>query len=890
VPAIKTAVDADLALDRRARIVWADDNADMRDYVRCLLTPRHDVIAVSDGIAALDAARASIPDLVLSDVMMPGLDGFGLLRALRADDRTRAAPVILLSARAGAEATLEGLDAEADDYLAKPFSSRELLARVRTHLELSKLRRDFASRASQRRLHALVQHSADLISIVDGDALVTYITPTIETILGYKTYEMVGRRLRDHVHPTDQPIAATVFAQLRQRPGGVARGVYRMRHKDGTWRWMESTAVNMLLDPDVAGIVVNQRDVTEQRRIEEQARHSQKLDAIGQLAGGVAHDFNNMLSVILGECDLIDPDRFSPSEIRRELTEIQGAATRAASFTRQLLAFSRRQVLEPRVVDLNEHIRSIAMMLRRVIGESVRLVEDLAHTLDRTLVDPAQIEQVVVNLAVNARDAMPNGGVLTIETRNVTLDESYTREHPDVTPGDYVALIVTDTGVGMDAATQARIFEPFFTTKDRGRGTGLGLAMAHGVVRQSGGHIWVYSEMGRGATFRLYFPSTIDATPQAAGSIERVAAPRGAETLLVVEDDDALRRISVRVLSANGYRVLDASGSEEALPVAAAHPDIALVLTDVIMSGLNGRALVEQLRRTSPHLKAIFTWGTPTTPSRDMVCSIPACTSSRSPRLRRYCFGSSATSSMARPSGPSLTEPPSRHATGSSQRERQMGPTGRSVERARTGQRGRPHEHPIGGLLLDRSEIVDERLDPCRHRGDVAALHRLRERVAPDRHLRTAVRVQHLTAVDDLVDPLRGEHTVVALRDLREVCRRHFQERRNRAIAARRRSVTARAIGLEQRVARLHPRGRLPVGRAGSHQHPRTDDDHYADGPRSSAVHAATPLPRWSTACMLRAGVGMGGVGLEGRSPFTTDSAPSARPCWRCTGHRRGRG
>jgi two-component system, cell cycle sensor histidine kinase and response regulator CckA len=350
-------------------------------------------------------------------------------------------------------------------------------------------------------------------------------------------------------------------------------------------------------------------DITEQKlatdKLQDQLRQAQKMEAIGRLAGGVAHDFNNLLSVIMGYVSLAIDGIHEGDPLRQQLDEVMGASERARDLTRQLLAFSRQQVLEPRIVDLNRVIGQLERMLERLIGEDVELVAIKAPDLGQVLVDPSQIEQVVMNLVVNARDAMPKGGKLTIETANVQLDETYAADHENVVAGPHVMLAVVDTGHGMDRATQARIFEPFFTTKEVGRGTGLGLSTVFGVVRQSGGHVWVYSEPGKGAAFKVYLPRVTGTEPVL--QAQRVTSPRAStETVLVLEDEAQVRRVVVAMLQRGGYRVIEASRAEEALE-AAKDPTrtIDVLLTDIVMPGMSGPEVVKRIREIRPDLKAI---------------------------------------------------------------------------------------------------------------------------------------------------------------------------------------------------------------------------------------------------------------------------------------------
>jgi two-component system cell cycle sensor histidine kinase/response regulator CckA len=345
------------------------------------------------------------------------------------------------------------------------------------------------------------------------------------------------------------------------------------------------------------------------KKTEQQLHHAQKLEAIGQLASGVAHDFNNLLSVILGSAEMILSDLKPDDPIRGDISEIYKAGTRAADLTRQLLAFSRQQVLQPRILDLNQVLTGIEKMVGRLLGADVHVRIVKGFGLGRSKADPGQIEQVITNLVVNARDAMPGGGTLTLETKNAELHEDYAREHHGVDAGPYVLLSVTDTGTGMDAATKARIFEPFFTTKERGKGTGLGLSTVFGIVEQSHGHIWVESEPGVGTSFKVYLPRT-DAKVQETPSVPPPPSVRGSETILLVEDDDAVRAVACGILQRSGYRVLEASNGGEALLICEQHSAaIHLLLTDVVLPRMNGRQLAERILSMRSGIKVLFMSG-----------------------------------------------------------------------------------------------------------------------------------------------------------------------------------------------------------------------------------------------------------------------------------------
>jgi len=416
--------------------------------------------------------------------------------------------------------------------------------------------------------------------------------------------ELIGRTMHEAYPGIEK---TPLFSQLERclEDGAPSAMVNEFSYPDGVTRSFE-----LHIEPCDVGVVVLSIDVTEGRKLEAQLRHSQKMEAVGRLAGSVAHDFNNLLSVILGYSSMLLADLKPVDPIRPDIDMIRAAGEKAAALTRQLLAFSRQQVLSPRVLDLNEIVQDSERMLRRLLGEDIELVMLYQRNLSPVRVDPGQIDQVVMNLALNARDAMPTGGKLTIETREVELDASYTADHFDVTPGPHVMLAVSDTGIGMDRETQTRIFEPFFTTKDVGKGTGLGLSTVFGIVRQSGGNIWVYSEVGGGTTFKVYLPRAPNGhEPEAPAFVEPVTL-RGTETILLVEDQDEVRRVAQEILSRHGYHVIASQNAGEALLSCERHPrTIHLLLTDVVMPQMSGRELAERLAKVRPDMKVLYMSG-----------------------------------------------------------------------------------------------------------------------------------------------------------------------------------------------------------------------------------------------------------------------------------------
>jgi two-component system cell cycle sensor histidine kinase/response regulator CckA len=585
-----------------------------------------------------------------------------------------------------------------------------------------------AMRASESLFRALVENGSDLVWMTDAEGRITYASPSVVRVLGHALPGMVGAGFRHFVAPDDLPSAVDAFRQALARPGQAVPWEGRLRHAEGGFRVVAALATNHLDTADVRGIVINGRDVseqkraenalresdvqfravfdgaldamvvtddegrfleanpaacqlyglpraelldrrvaefaapgfhfgqvleavrktgrfravhpvfrpdgtireveasttgnvvpgrhfsslrdlTEQRQLEGQLRQAQKMEAVGRLAGGIAHDFNNILAVITGYGDMLQRE-ISPQDPRtRRVEQIRRSADRAASLVRQLLAFSRRQVLQPRVLELAESLRELAPMLRRLIGEDIELLTASAPDLGHVKADPGQIEQVIMNLAVNARDAMPRGGKLQIELRNADLDEGWARTHAGGRAGRYVLLALSDTGVGMDAETLKHVFEPFFTTKELGKGTGLGLAMVYGIVKQSDGHVWVYSEPGVGTTVKVYLPRVDEEVEHVAARPE--AAPsRGGETILLAEDEESLAEMIKEILEERGYTVLAPGAGPQALETAQTHKgSIHLVVTDVVMPRLSGRELVGRLSEVHPETKVLYMSG-----------------------------------------------------------------------------------------------------------------------------------------------------------------------------------------------------------------------------------------------------------------------------------------
>ena len=597
-----------------------------------------------------------------------------------------------------------------------------------------------AHHASESRFRALTERSRDVAAVLHPSGRLEYVNPAC-AVMGYEPQELIGRVVFDDVHADDVARVRAAFARAVEGDTAGIQEQFRLRHKNGSWRIMEAVVANCLELPEIRGIVVNGRDVTdairshaelhatelalarseaeyrglidraplaiyrtnrdgrllaanpaftrllgytgpgelmglnvardvyvnpedrtrllamldeqddcivevpcrrkdgtlasarvhvhavrdadgsleciesiaedvtEQRRQEERHRQAQRLEAIGQLAGGIAHDFNNMLTVILGYAELVRHDLGPCHGSSRDIAEVIRAADTAAALTSRILAFSRRQILQPRVIDLNEVIEGTQLLLQRSIGEHIALTISVEPRLARIMADPSQVEQILLNLAVNARDAMPDGGALTIETANVTLGDEFVHRHRGAAAGPHVMLGVSDTGTGMDANTQRHLFEPFFTTKPPGKGTGLGLATVYGIVKQSGGSIWVYSEVGRGSTFKIYLPAASTRAPLGR-SEDTAALPSGTETILLVEDQAHVRAAATAMLRRQGYTVLEAGSGMEALAVAAAHGErIDLVIADIVLPEMDGRQVAHALHSSGRSFRTLYTSG-----------------------------------------------------------------------------------------------------------------------------------------------------------------------------------------------------------------------------------------------------------------------------------------
>jgi PAS domain S-box-containing protein len=614
-----------------ARILIVDDERPTRQILEAMLKPEGFVLSnAGSAEEALAMVAEQAPDLILLDIILPGMDGYELTAKLKGNPSTRAIPIVIITALDDRNARMLGLSAGAEDFVTKPVDRAELCIRVRNLLRL-KAYSDYHDQYSQMLEGEVGSRTADLVESerlyrstfdaapvgivhvgLDGEWL--RINQRLCDLLGYSREELQSAAVQKLMSSNGDANEIELFRQMAA--GQLDHYVINERRyprREGSDVWAR---VNMSVHRDTGGrpqqFISVIEDITEWRALEAQLRQASKMDAIGQLAAGIAHDFNNLLSVIISYSEMLSGDLKEGDPMRADLKEIRGAGKRAVELTRQLLAFSRQQVLQPQLVDLGEVVGSMENMLRRLLGADVELHATQSGELSKILVDPGQMEQVIMNLAVNARDAMPRGGKLTISTSRVQLDQSYAAEHVGVTPGPHVQLAVSDTGIGMDRATLARMWEPFFTTKEVGKGTGLGLATVFGIVRQSGGTLWVTSEPGRGTTFEVYFP-VADGSARARVSPPSTAPARvlrGTETILVVENEESVRVLACSILRKHGYDVLEAQSGGDAFLLCEQHPTVIhLLLTDMVMPRMSGRQLAERLHVIRPEMKVLFMSG-----------------------------------------------------------------------------------------------------------------------------------------------------------------------------------------------------------------------------------------------------------------------------------------
>jgi PAS domain S-box-containing protein len=582
-------------------LVVDDDRQMLRTIADILRLSGYSPEGALTAAQGLELAERVHPAIALVDLRLPDMDGIELVGRLHA--LSELTQVVILTGNASVESAVRALREQSYDYLIKPVQPERLLDSVgRAGDRWQRRNAEVAMRDSEERLRRIFEHVSDALLITDETRKIIDANAAACELTGLRIEQLRSSSLNEVLpeagaaSPNDEPAWRL----------SVRHGERRLRSRDG-----EVRIVDVRETAFAPGLHVHSvRDLTSQRQLEEELHQSQKMDAIGRLAGGVAHDFNNLLTAITCYSDVLLTTLDETDERREDVREILKAAKRAAALTGQLLAFSRKQILQPTLLDLNAVVTDIEKMLRRVIGEDVRLDTALEPGLWPVRADKGQIDQVLVNLVVNARDAMPNGGALRIITRNVALETSRPHAHGVVDAGEYVALEVSDAGTGIDPAVLPHLFEPFFTTKGPGKGTGLGLSTVYGVLRQSDGHIEVRSVLGEGTSFILYFPRETAAAPPLPETKVARAPENGTATILLAEDDASVRELVRMMLSKKGYHVLCASDGEQATEMAAKHGGaIDLLLTDVVLPGLNGREVAERMRAARPELRVLYMSG-----------------------------------------------------------------------------------------------------------------------------------------------------------------------------------------------------------------------------------------------------------------------------------------
>jgi two-component system cell cycle sensor histidine kinase/response regulator CckA len=605
------------------RILHLEDEPDFSSLVRSLLEKEGvsaELVLVSTRAEFEGALERETFDIVLADYLLPSYTGIDALQFFR--KQYRETPFLLISGTIGEEAAIESLRAGATDYVLKHWPDRLVPALRRAVQEATerKQRRQAETELHRREKYfrALTENTLDILTILTGEGVYLYNSPSLKRVLGYEPRELAGHSAFPFVHPDDLKQAEDAFHQAIENPDRTVQLEFRFRHQDGSWRYLEAIGQSHLGDSEIAGVVINCRDVTDRKLaerdlqdLEEQLRQSQKMEAVGRLAGGVAHDFNNILTVIHGHASLLLQNGSLTGRPARSAQQIAEAAERAAALTRQLLAFSRRQVIQPRRLNLNEVVSDMSNMLGRILGEDIALQVNYFPKPAVIHADASMIEQVLLNLSVNARDAMPQGGSLTLSIAVVETHANRRAAHSEARAGKFVCLNVSDRGCGIAPQNLSRIFEPFFTTKEVGKGTGLGLATVYGIVKQHQGWIEVESKLNQGATFKVFLPYfEQQPTPEDAPPAEPTVTG-GQETILVVEDETPVRELVCDILSGYGYKIIQAESGVKALEIWPSCKDrVDLVLTDLVMPHhVNGRELAEKLWAERPQLKVLFTSG-----------------------------------------------------------------------------------------------------------------------------------------------------------------------------------------------------------------------------------------------------------------------------------------
>ncbi len=647
-----------------SRFLIVDDNTNNLYLLQKILEGHgHSVTTASQGVEALEKARSSPPDLIITDILMPEMDGFSLCKEWRNDPALKTIPFVFYTATYTDPKDEEfALSLGADRFLIKPqepeiFLSiiQDVLAQYSTgvlkaaspqieheeeyykqhnetlirklHQKIQRLEETTKSlqnevyerkrieeqlRKSEERYRLVVDHANDVIWSIDAEGCIRFINAAAKTMFGFEPAELIGNPITKIIHSRDlKTLKNEILSTLPEEKDSSGITIELVHQRSDQSECIGETKATPLYDSkgrllEIIGIT---RDITEKKKLHEQLLHAQKMEAIGQLAGGVAHDFNNIIVVINGYSGIILRKIPSDDPIRSNLEEIIHAGNRAAALTRQLLAFSRRQVIQPQTVKVQDILQEMEKMLRRLIGEDIQFITEIRADSSWIFIDPGQFEQIIMNLVINARDAMPNGGQLSITIQNLEGDEIPAEHQPLLETGSHVMLAITDTGVGIDAMNLNHIFEPFFTTKECGKGTGLGLSTVYGIVKQNHGHIFVQSKLEAGTTFYVYFPRITEFSETLASN-RPAQKTKGTETILVVEDNDPVRKLIVESLTDYGYTILSAKNGIEAIQIYREYSEtIDLLLTDMVLPGKSGLLVVQEIRQINPKIKIIYMSG-----------------------------------------------------------------------------------------------------------------------------------------------------------------------------------------------------------------------------------------------------------------------------------------
>ncbi len=634
------------------KIVAIDDSEESLTALQFLISKRLPdavLLTAMDGLHGLELAKSENPDVMIVDILMPGMDGYEVCRKLKVDEAMNLIPILFMTGiKTDKNSRIKALESGAEGFLIKPFDEIELVAQIRAMYKIKEaksrqrmetkelealvaertweLEKELAERKlmdealaeSETRYRTLADSGQALIWTSGTDKLCNYFNKTWLNYTGRTLEQELGNGWTEGVHPEDFERCLRIYDtafDIREKFSME----YRLLHHTGEYRWIQDDGTPCYDSKgNFTGYIGHCLDITERKKAEkdreklqDQLAQAQKMESVGRLAGGVAHDFNNMLSVILGYTE-IALSQISPDQpLYAEFQEIQKAAERSANLTQQLLAFARKQTINPRILDLNSTVGSMLKMIKRLIGEDIDLGWKAERIIWPIRVDPNQIDQILANLCVNARDAITGTGKVTIETENVVFDEYYCASHGDVIPGEFVLLAVSDNGCGMDKETMTRLFEPFYTTKDMGKGTGLGLATIYGIVKQNYGFINVYSEPGKGTTFKIYFPRHIGVIEEDQPvTSKEILVSQGNETILLVEDEPAIMQMGKIMLEKLGYQVLIASTPGKAIDLAQSNDkEIHLLVTDLVMPEMNGRELSNRLHDLYPGIKTLFMSG-----------------------------------------------------------------------------------------------------------------------------------------------------------------------------------------------------------------------------------------------------------------------------------------